>query len=634
VIVNCTIVQNAAGGIYGGAPVVRNSILYFNGTGPNAFQIGPQRPRVTYSCVQGGFSGEGNANVDPLFARLGRWTEPNDANYPTRTWLAGDYHLQSRAGRWDAGAAAWVTDERTSPCINAANPADPVGLEPAPNGRRADLGAYGGTLQASKTLVEPGQLCYELEFSTYIGGQSYDDGFFQSIGPDGSIYMTGNTNSPDFPITVGAYDPTLNPGWTAGTTDLFVTKMAPDGRSLVYSTFIGGSDYDGHDYWNAVDDSGRVYIAGQTSSRDFPLTQNAFDKTYNGGDVDVVVCVLDPAGTRLEYSTLLGGNKADNPAGIQVDAAGNIYVYGFTDSTDFPCTRGAYDTTPDGTQTAFLAKLNPSAGRLEYSTLLPGKGGMDSKFLVDEQGNAFICTSQVTSGLATTPGALFRTFQGGENDVYIAKLNATGTDLIFATYLGGSSREEVGAVVLDENGSLVVVGLTQSPDFPTTDGSNEQVKAGMSCLFIAVLDPTGSRLLSSSVLHELQGGIFDAAMDPAGKLLAVTTYTSSTNLPTTAYALDAIYNGGDSDIYLAVYDYETLKRRYATYIGGSLGDYAFSVDFDRPGDLRLSGNTFSTDFPLRNAWQSLYKGGYKDGIVLKLRRVSLDEDGTLPPSGG
>ena len=215
--------------------------------------------------------------MDPLFARLGQ---------------AEDYHLQSQAGRWDLNSTAWVQDDRTSPCINSGDPADPVGPEPEPNGKRIDVGAYGGTAQASKTLVQPGELCYELEFSTYIGGQSYDDGFFQSIGQDGSIYMTGKTNSPDFPTTVGAYDRTLNQDGRAGPRTSSSSRLHRTARSLAYSTFIGGSDYDGDDDWNTVDESGRVYIAGQTASRDYPLTQNAFDKTYNGGDVDVVVTVL------------------------------------------------------------------------------------------------------------------------------------------------------------------------------------------------------------------------------------------------------------------------------------------------------------------------------------------------------
>jgi len=626
VIVNCTIAQNAAGGIYGGVPVVCNSILYFNGTQPGGSQINAQRPQVTYSCVQGGFLGEGNASMDPLFARPGRWTEPNDVNHPTRTWLAGDYHLQSKAGRWDPSVAASVTDESTSLCINAASPADPVGLEPQPNGRRADMGAYGGTPQASKTLVEPGELCYELEFSTYIGGAGYDDGFFQSVDRDGFIYLTGNTASPDFPTTSGAYDRSLSPtGGAEFATDLFVIKMSLDGRSLAYSTFIGGVNYDGHDYWNVVDESGLVCLVAQTASRDYPVTPDAYDRTYNGDDVDVVVTVLDASGARLDYSTFLGGSGTDNPAGVQMDKAGDIYVYGWTDSGNFPRTPGAYDVTPDASPAAFLAKLNPAQRRLEYSTFLPGAPGMDSKVIVDEQGNAYICTSQVTAGFPTTRGVLFENYQGGPTDVYIAKLNPAGTGLVFATYLGGSSKEEVGEITLDKNGNLVIVGMTQSTDFPTTDVANEPAKAGTSYTFIAVVDPTGHRLVSSSLVQEFQGTMWDVSIDPTGKLLAVSAETDRPNMPTTAYAFDATHNA-DSDIYLAVYDYQTLQRRYATYIGGSAGDVPFSLDFDKAGNLCVSGNTFSTDFPLMNAWQSVYKGGYKDGIVLRLRRVLLDED--------
>jgi uncharacterized repeat protein (TIGR03803 family) len=158
-LTNCTITQNAEGGV-SGMVVLRNSILYFNGE-QGASQITSQGQQVTYSYVQGGFTGQGNTQLDPLFVSLGRWTDANDVNYVPPAWTGADYHLQSSAGCWDPCSAAWVRDKRTSPCVDGGNPGDAVGAEPSPNGGRINMGAYGGTTQASKSpslqFTETGQ---------------------------------------------------------------------------------------------------------------------------------------------------------------------------------------------------------------------------------------------------------------------------------------------------------------------------------------------------------------------------------------------------------------------------------------------------------------------------------------------
>jgi uncharacterized repeat protein (TIGR03803 family) len=150
-LTNCTIAQNTECGL-SGMVTLRNCILYSNGVLPGGPQIVTTNSQVTYCCAQGGFAGEGNIDADPRFARLGGWKESNDANHPAAIWRSGDYHLQSVAGCWDPNRAAWVRDEKTSPCIDAGRAADAVGSEPSPNGGRIDMGAYGGTVQASKSL--------------------------------------------------------------------------------------------------------------------------------------------------------------------------------------------------------------------------------------------------------------------------------------------------------------------------------------------------------------------------------------------------------------------------------------------------------------------------------------------------
>ena len=178
--------------------------------------------------------------------------------------------------------------------------------------------------------------------------------------------MTGTTHSTDFPTTPG---PSRRP--IGGNDDAFVTKLNPTGTALVYSTYLGGTS-DDYGYGIAVDTAGNAYVTGYTASTNFPTTPGAFQTTYGGGSDDAFVTKLNPTGTALVYSTYLGGTDSDGGYGIAVDSAGNAYVTGYTASTNFPTTPGAFQTTFGGNGDAFVTKLNPTGTALVYSTYLGG----------------------------------------------------------------------------------------------------------------------------------------------------------------------------------------------------------------------------------------------------------------------
>lgn len=452
-----------------------------------------------------------------------------------------------------------------------------------------------------------------LVWSTFLGGVDYDRGYSIAVDTEGHAYVTGTTWSGDFPITAGAYDEshsdysdafvikvnrsgstldyatflgggddeigygiavddlgyTYVTGWTRsidfpntsaavdmkalGSEDVFITKVEPTGEGIVYSTLFGGSD-DDHAYDIAIDSAGNSYVVGKTLSEDFPATAGAYDVTYNDvGFEDAFVAKLNAGGSDLVYSTFLGGNLYDRAYGIAVDEYGHVYTTGWTLGEGFPATTGAYDISHNGTRDVFVTKLNAAGSDLEYSTFLGGDAEeWGNGIAIDEDGNAYINGRTCGADFPSTPGSYSPAYNGGGADVFVAKLNATGSDLIYSTFLGGSGAEggERGTAV-DDAGNVYVNGFTNSPDFPTTTDAYDLTYNGRSDIFTAILNADGNDLLYSSFLggsdDEWGQGITSLARDDSVHLF-VTGYTGSVNFPTTAGAYDPDFNGREDVI--------------------------------------------------------------------------------------
>jgi hypothetical protein len=339
--------------------------------------------------------------------------------------------------------------------------------------------SYGGSGDAFVTKLNPAGSA--LVYSTYVGGSDVDGATAIAVDPMGNTYITGLTLSPDFPTNSGAVQPAF-----AGTADAFVTKLNSAGSALVYSTYLGGA---GSDAGNgiATDGDGSAYVTGVTLSTDFPSTTGSFQPIYGGGNNgDAFVAKLDTAGSRLVYSTYLGGNGTDHGIGIAIDGDRNVYVTGGTSSTDFPTTAGAFQpvlgggTDPvQGSGDAFVTKISPTGSAAIYSTYLGGASGFDTGrgIAVDTNGSAYVTGGTASTDFPTTAGAFQAVFRGFRK-AFVTKLNPAGTGLVHSTYFGGGHTDEGYAVALDASRSVYVTGGTRSTDFPVTAGAFQVLFAG------------------------------------------------------------------------------------------------------------------------------------------------------------
>jgi hypothetical protein len=391
-----------------------------------------------------------------------------------------------------------------------------------------------------------------LVYSTYLGGSGDDLGAGIAVDAAGNAYVAGWTSSVDFPTTASSFQTTYHGGGSRifgiPSGDAFVTKIDPEG-TLVYSTFIGGRDREFEVVGIAVDASGSAYVTGLTSSADFPTTPGAFQSTF-GGIADVFVAKLNPTGSELVYSTYLGGREFEFAPGLALDGGGNAYVTGITTSSDFATTRGAFQTIYSGSQDAFVTKLNPTGSALVYSSYLGGSGLDEGRDVVlDSLGNAYVTGVTSSTNFPTTMSA-FQAFLRGETDVFVSKLNATGSKLVYSTYLGGTGVDISRRLLVDASGNAYITGSTTSLDFPLTPDAFQITIGGGEDAFVTILNPVGSRIHYSTFLG---GSGNDRARGMAldtSENIYITGFTNSANFPT-AHPIQSNFGGGSGPCFFA-----------------------------------------------------------------------------------
>jgi len=499
-----------------------------------------------------------------------------------------------------------------------------------PKTRTHEFGFNVGDYDRSLPLIiDPAVLVY----CGYIGGSSCDFGEGIAVDGSGNAYVTGETQSTQatFPETVGP-DLTFN-----GNQDAFVAKVNASGTGLVYCGYIGGSESESA-CGIAVDGSGNAYVTGFTSSADstFPKTVGP-DLTHNGAE-DCFVAKVNASGTGLVYCGFIGGSNGDYGYGIAVDMSGMAYVTGLTTSSEatFPETVGP-DLTYNGVGTwdAFVAKVNASGTGLAYCGYIGGSGAERALGIaVDGSGNAYV-TGNTSSPEASFPetGGPDLTYNGGGNDVFVAKVNASGTGLVYCGYIGGSSNDLGEGVAVDGSGNAYVTGATSSTEatFPETGGPDLTYNGGGDA-FVAKINASGTGLIYCGYIGGSSPDYgYGIAVDGSGNAY-VTGNTSSTE---TTFPIsvgpDLTYNGGTyGDAFVAKVNAGSARLVYCGYIGGS-GNYdiGFGIAVDSSGNAYVTGYTNSAEatFP-ETVGPDLTHNGQTDVFVAKISVRRDDYVGT------
>lgn len=442
-----------------------------------------------------------------------------------------------------------------------------------------------------------------IAFSTYLGGGSTDEAQGIAADSSGGIYVTGFTLSSDFPVK----NPVASFSGGAVFGDAFITKLTlSPAPQIVYSTFIGGHSDDAGSAI-AVNTAGQAFITGFTGSSDFPVVA-PFQATLLGVR-NVFVTKLSADGSKILYSTFLGGGADDEGRGIAVDASGNIYITGLTDSPNFPLQNSAR-TAPAGFD-AFAAKILAGGTSLGYSVLLGG-GANDSgsAIAVDTAGNAFVAGSTSSTDFFVTPNANQPTLRGAQN-AFMAKLDPRGT-ILFSTFHGGSANDAAAAVALDSAGAAYMTGSTTSPDFPVL--LPLQAFTGSKNAFVSKFSPAGGLLYSTFLGGSGQDTGTAIAVDTMGNAY-IAGRTTSADFPE-KNPVQGLTPGENA--FLAELNSIGNSIVYSTPLGGSGDDFALAIAIDtaNPASAYVAGGTTSADFPVVNAVHVF--GGVTDAFVARI----------------
>ncbi|HEY3782446.1 MAG TPA: hypothetical protein VGL56_15295 [Fimbriimonadaceae bacterium] len=465
------------------------------------------------------------------------------------------------------------------------------------------VGFVAGRYDRSKPLViDP------LIFCTYLGG-SGNFGFSGeavtalSVDSAGNPVVAGFTDSTDFPISAGAYQ--IQDIAQQGTA--FVAKLNANGQTLMFGTFLGGSFMDLAETL-ALDSSDNPVVGGYTASADFPTTVGAYSTTHASQNETGFVSKLSADGQTLLFSTYLGGSNNEGVFALALDSSQDPVVAGYTTSTDFPTTAGAYQTTsPNGNGAGFIAKLDPTGQTLTFSTYLGGNIQDEIRGLaLDSSGNPVAVGITYSTTFPVSVGAFQTINSSREGTGFVTKLSSDGSILLSGTYLGGNEFDGAFSLALDSTGNIVVGGSTGSTNFPVTPGSYQlkmNAAPGNSNGFVAKLSADETTLLFGTYLggsgapSDYGDLVLSVKLDSSGNAVLAGT-TDSSDFPITSNAIQGQYNTPFFTGFLAMLSADGSTILYSSYLGGSDADTADSVALTTPGKVFIAGQAFSADFPV------------------------------------
>lgn len=449
-----------------------------------------------------------------------------------------------------------------------------------------------------------------IQYAAYVGKAGQDSAVAIAVDASGNSYITGETNSGGLAAGRPIQD------YRAGDTDAFVAKLNPAG-AVEFLTYLGGKLTD-TGLGIALDASGNILVTGVTYSEDFPV-KGAVRETFGGGAFDVFVAKMNSTGTQLVWSTFLGGAGLDWSAGIAADSTGGAWIAGWTTSRDFPLRDAFQAGTAGGGEDTFLTRIDARGVEVTYSTYFGGEGrDVASGIAVDSRDQVYV-TGGTTSTIFPFTAAVQGRAAGGQ-DAFLYRLDPVKKDLGFATLLGGVENDFGVKVAVDGSGEAVLVGYTQSPNFPVSASAAQRTLGGATDMFIARVGP--SRLSYSTLIggsgDDWAGGV---VLDTAGSAY-VSGWTNSANFPV-RNALQPAYAGGnvasqrfDAAIIRVSPEGNTLF--YSSFLGGAGEDKAYALGLDRAGNVYVTGSTTSSNFPSAlNQFGSATPAAY-DGFVARL----------------
>ncbi len=440
-------------------------------------------------------------------------------------------------------------------------------------------------------------------WSSFYGGSTSDIASDVAADPSGNIILTGFTSSIDFP----ADDKALQTS-SAGSIDAFIVKVSPDGKRI-WATYYGGT---GSEDWPhaAVDPGGNIFLAGYTSSLDFPVSQRAYQRE-NGGKIDAFLVKLSPHGTRV-WSTLFGGSFAEECSDVATDGAGSVYITGSTFSTNLPVNESAHQTSNQGDFDGFIAKFD-SEGALLWSTYLGG-WSLDycTGIAVGPTGNIAVTGYTESKNFTVSPNAFQTDHKGGRYDGFICMMTTNGRRL-WSSFYGGADEDQGAKVAFGPDGSVYICGNTKSSDV-TTLGNGQNTAGGSHDAFIASFNAQGDAQWSS--YYGGNGGeqATDICVD-SKNLVYVCGFKIGGDFPGAekGFKFDT---PNSMDAFLIRFDH-LGTRLWATAYGGPLGDLAYGIALDDKGNIVMIGETGSKQFPTTGATLQTHLAGYEDGFLVK-----------------
>jgi hypothetical protein len=489
-------------------------------------------------------------------------------------------------------------------------------------------GTAGGSFDAFIAKLNPAGTAFE--YVTYLGGSDIEESHALRVDAAGNAYLAGFTWSSNFPVTAGAPQGTLG-----GARDAFVVKLGATGGTLLYGTYLGGSESEPSSARLGgfeVDASGNAYVLGDTASTNFPTTAGA-PQTARGNpngaqfDEDLFLTRINAAGTAFAFSTYHGGGAIDattdddlDPRLLAIDASGNAWIAGTSESADLPTTPGAFDTTFNGPAggtpgggDALVAKFDTNAGTRVYSSYLGGTGDeLAMAIAVDAAGNAYLATRSQSNNFPLTAGAPDAVYGGG-GDVTLTKFNAAGSATTYSTYLGGGLNDSPEQIRLHTDGSLYVAGNTRSPDFPATAGAADTTFNTGFDGFVARLDPAGTAFQYVTYIGTAdENALFHLEVDAAGSAYVVLEDLEGDMTLTTGGRAHA---GELDDLFVKINPAGSAFLD-VSYLGGVETEYASAFTIDAAENVYFGGTTSSANYPTTAGAPQPARAGAADDTYL------------------